>query len=129
MSWIWGAAHVLCLLIENLKQISTESATIPAFFSTVKLSAVAKWAADKTKPLSLDIIDVDGRSVEVRTFIFEGKFPRFAEGFTGQWDVPSDGKQYTCRVRNYGGEYRGQKPTVLVSFTEYSAIDGKPLPI
>ena len=108
---------------------ATESATIPAFFSTVKMSAVAKWAADKTKALKLDIMEVEGRGVEVRAFIFEGKFPRRAEGFSGQWDVPSEGKQYVCTVRNHGGHYIGQKPTVLVAFTEYSAIDGLPLPL
>ena len=97
--------------------------------SSVKLSAVAKWAADKAKALKPDIMEVEGRAVEVRTFIFEGKFPRRAEGFSGQWDVPSSGKQYTCTVRNHGGHYIGQKPTVLVAFTEYSAIDGMPLPL
>lgn len=107
----------------------TESAQIPAFFSTVKLSAVAKWAADKTKELKSEIIEVDGRSAEVRTFIFEGKFPRRAPAFYGQWEVPSEGKQYTCNVVNHGGQYIGEKPTVLVAFTEYNAIDGLPLPI
>lgn len=84
---------------------------------------------DKVKEHSPDQLEVDGRKVNVRSWYFEGKFPRRAEYYFGQWDVPSEGKQYTHVVRTIGGEYRGQKPTVIVAFTEYTAVDGLPLPI
>lgn len=87
------------------------------------------WAVDKVKECSPDALEVEGRKVSVSRWYFEGKFPRRPKYFYGQWDAPKDGKQYTLIVRSIGGEYRGQKPTVIVSFTEYSSADGKPLPI
>lgn len=105
------------------------SQQIPDFFASVQIPAVAKWAADKVKAHSPHGLECENRQVSVRSWFFEGKFPRRAAEFYGQWDAPEIGKQFTCVVRCFGGEYRGQKPTVLVAFTEYASEDGQPLPL
>lgn len=108
----------------------TATATaIPEFFATVKIPSVAKWASDKVKEHAPHDLEADGRKVIVQSWYFEGKFPRRTEEFYGQWDSPKTGEQFTCAVRCRGGEYRGQKPTVLVAFTRYVSADGKPLPL
>jgi hypothetical protein len=107
----------------------TATASIPEFFATVSIPAVAKWAADKTKEHAPEDLQVEGRKTIVQSWYFEGKFPRRAAEFYGQWDSPQTGEQFTCAVRCRGGEYRGQKPTVLVAFTRYASYDGKPLPL
>ena len=108
---------------------ATEDLIVPSFFSTVSIPAVAKWAADKVKEITPDSLFVEGREVLVKSWIFEGKFPRRPKGFYGQWDYPSEGRQYTLTVRCFGGEYRSQKPTCLVCFTQYESKDGLPLPL
>jgi hypothetical protein len=107
----------------------TATVSIPDFFATVSIPAVAKWAADKTKEHAPHDLEVEERKTIVQSWYFEGKFPRRAEEFYGQWDSPQTGEQFTCAVRCRGGEYRGQKPTVLVAFTRYASTDGKPLPL
>ncbi len=107
---------------------TNQLSAIPEFFRGVDLPAVAKWAADKVREHDPDPLEVDGRAVTVRSWYFEGSFPRKVRESVQQWDVPETGRQYLCAVRCRGGHYRGQRPTVLVAFTEYASVDGKPLP-
>jgi hypothetical protein len=107
---------------------NTAQVAAPEFFKSVTIPAVAKWAADKVKEHTPYVIQCEGRNVSVHSWFFEGKFPRRADEFYNQWDAPKIGKQFTCTVRCLGGHYRGQKPTVIVGFTEYTSEDGQPLP-
>lgn len=102
---------------------------LPEFFKSAKLPAVAKWAMDKTTEHRPYDLEIDGRKVIVRSWFFEGKFPRPGGNVVSQWDCPESGTQYTSAVRTFGGVYRGQKPTVLVCFTEYASEDKMPLPV
>ena len=113
----------------TLRMSNTAQITAPEFFASVTIPAVAKWATDKVKAHIPDGLECEGRKVSVRSWFFEGKFPRRAAEFYGQWDAPEIGKQFTCAVRCLGGHYRGQKPTVIVAFTEYASEDGQPLPL
>jgi hypothetical protein len=100
----------------------------PAFFATAEIPAAARWARDKVTQHAANEIHLEGRALRVRSWCFQGKFPRKTAEFYGQWDAPESGQQYTCNVRCLGGHFRGQKPTLIVSFTEYTAADGLPLP-
>ena len=106
----------------------TATSTLPEFFSTVKIPSVAKWASDKVKELRTDIMECQGKAVEVRCWMFEGKFNRTPDCFWKQWASEDGVNQYRCSITCHGGQYRGQKATVLISFTEYVSIDGTPLP-
>lgn len=101
----------------------------PKFFESAQIPSVAAWAADKAKAHRPDMMEIQGRQILVKEWYFEGRFQRRPEAFFGQWDVPQNGAQYTCTVRVNGGQYRGEKPTVLVVFSEYTSADGQPLPI
>jgi hypothetical protein len=101
--------------------------TLPFFFSTVQIPSVARWAFDKINEHQPHSLVVDGRKVNVRCWMFEGKMPHRPEAFNAQWNL-IEGRQYVCRVSNHGGQYRGQKATTLISFTEFSSVDGLPLP-
>lgn len=106
----------------------TATAIIPDFFSTVEIPSVAKWASDKVKQLRTDIMECQGKAVEVRCWMFEGKFARTPDCFRKEWSAANGAVQYHCSVVTQGGQFRGQKTNVLVSFTEYVSIDGTPLP-
>lgn len=103
--------------------------TLPEFFSNAPIPSVAKWAADKAKQLCEDVMECQGQKVLVNTWMFEGRFARTPNHFSGQWASKDGVEQYTCRVNSTGGQYRGQKACVTISFTKYTAIDGKPLPV
>ena len=97
----------------------TES--IPEFFKAVTIPAVAKWTEGKLKFTNEEPLVVDGVEYTIRRWAFEGAFPRHVLHFHQEW-MMNDGAEWHCSVRCHGGTYRGQKPTVLVVFTEYAPV-------
>lgn len=101
---------------------------LPDFFQTADLPAVAKWAMDKLTYYKQENLIAEGVEATCDWWVFEGKFPRKAKEIFAQFDSPETGEQFLAVVRNFGGEYRGQKPTVHISFTRYASVTGCPLP-
>ncbi len=106
-------------------------AALPAFFTErmADFPAVLRWAVDKLRHVVEEPLTVEGRQVEVESWVFEGRFARRQARFFQQWDAPEMGRQFTACVAVNGGHYRGQRQTVTIRLTEYRAADRLPLPV
>jgi hypothetical protein len=101
--------------------------TAPAFFSTVKLPSVARWAMDKVKAHKPEVLDVAGKKVIVENYYFEGH-NMFPCSFKGEWQIPQEGVIYNCTVLRNGRNPRPGRGHLMVAFTVYRTEDGSPVP-
>jgi hypothetical protein len=101
---------------------------LPAFFSTIKLPSVAKWAMDKVKFVNEGTLVCEGRETTVQSWYFSGRMPRFHKHWQ-QYDSPETGEQFLLIVSSHGGEYRGTKPLIQIRFSRFASVDGRPLPV
>ena len=102
---------------------NTES--IPAFFKSVNLPAVAKWTDGKLRHMQ-DTMDVDGVEVAVRDWVFEGRFPRNVKGFHGEWKTQDGAIHRICTVQSFNQGTLDNR--VQIWFKEYESVNGTPIP-
>ena len=85
-----------------------------------KAPSLARWAQDKVQTYheGQDLLEDNGKFYRSRNWYFSGKFGRPQK----QKHLHTDDWRATVSITTSGGEYKGQKQSVQVSYTYYELV-------
>lgn len=112
------------------KTIKENIPATPDFFKGQKLPSLFGWVEGKWNMMVPTSMEASEKcpAFKCRNWYFTGRMPRRTKEFFQQWDCPEQGKQYSAKITVRGGSQKGTRQEVNVCLSEYSSLDGQPLP-